>query len=304
MWNMAYKPRSEKDEIKILRSLNARMSLSEQEKRHYNNLVKGFEGEVMFDLLTEKLSDGRLVLNDLLLEVNNTKFQIDTTIISQEKTHLFEVKNFEGDFDYNSEKFYTIYGKEINNPLDQLKRCESLFLQLLQNHGYRIPIEGQVVFINPEFTLYQTPKNQPIIFPTQINRFMKKLNAPPSKLNGSQRKLAELLVSLHQIESPYARLRHYEYEPLWKGMLCAICHSFLDSLDEKELVCGHCGNHEKVESAVLRSVGELKLLFPDMKITTNVVHEWCKMVESKHVIREMLKKNYKVMGYGRWFYYE
>jgi hypothetical protein len=153
---MAYKPRIEKDEIKIFRSLNARMDLTEKERKYYFKLVKGFEGEVMFDLLTEQLPEERLILNDLLLEANNTKFQIDTTMIIQEKIHIFEVKNFEGDYDYNSDEFY-IFGKIISNPLDQLKRGESLFLQLLQNLGYKIPIEAWIIFINPEFTLISRP---------------------------------------------------------------------------------------------------------------------------------------------------
>jgi hypothetical protein len=304
MWDMPYKPRIEKDELKILRSLNARMNLTEKEKKRYFNLEKGFEGEVMFDLLTEKLPEGRFILNDLLLEANNTNFQIDTTIIAQEKIHLFEVKNFEGDYDYNSEKFHTIFEKEINNPLDQLKRSESLFRQLLQSLGLRMPIEAWVIFINPGFTLYQAPKNQPIIFPTQLNHFMKKLTSAPSKLNGTHKKLADQLVSLHQIESPYTRVAPYEFDQLRKGITCLSCHSLLVSIQEKKIVCGHCGGHEKVESAVMRSVEELKLLFPDMKVTTNGIHEWCKVIESKHKIRKILKKNYRVMGYGRWFFYE
>src|SRR4051812_33780847 len=121
MWIMAYKPRIEKDELKILRSLNARMDLTEKDKKHYYKLKKGYEGEVMFDLLTEKLPEERLILNDLLLETNNTKFQIDTAMIVQEKIHLFEVKNFEADYEYDSGKFQTISGKEYSNPFDQLK---------------------------------------------------------------------------------------------------------------------------------------------------------------------------------------
>lgn len=52
---MAYKPRPEREELTIYRSLNARSELSEEEKRTYFRLKKGFEGEVMFDSLTEKL---------------------------------------------------------------------------------------------------------------------------------------------------------------------------------------------------------------------------------------------------------
>jgi hypothetical protein len=125
------------------------------------------------------------------LRLINTKFQIDTAIIFQETINLFEVKNYEGDYFYNTDKFYTISEKEIQDPLDQLKRCEFLLRQLLQNLGFNI--KGWIIFINPEFTLYQSPQNTPIIFPTQLNRFMKKLNSKSSKLNKEHKKLAKVI---------------------------------------------------------------------------------------------------------------
>jgi hypothetical protein len=255
-------------------------------------------------LLTEKLSNERIILNDLLLEVNNTKFQIDTAIIFQETINLFEVKNYEGDYFYNTDKFYTISEKEIQDPLDQLKRCEFLLRQLLQNLGFNIPIKGWIIFINPEFTLYQSPQNKPIIFPTQLNRFMKKLNSKSSKLNKQHKKLAELLISLHQIESPYPRLSHYDYDQLQKGITCGSCNSFSTSVRGTKLLCDVCGEEEKVEFAVMRSVKEFKLLFPDKKITTNGIYEWCKVIPSKPIIRRILKKNMKSTGIGQWSYYE
>jgi hypothetical protein len=81
MWNMAYKPRTESEELLILRSLNTRMNLSVKDKQHYFNLKKGYEGEEMFDTLTENLQCECFILNDLLLKTNNTIFQIDTLII-------------------------------------------------------------------------------------------------------------------------------------------------------------------------------------------------------------------------------
>jgi hypothetical protein len=300
---MAFKPRWKSDELKILGFLNTHMSLAEIEKQYYLNLKKGFEGEMMFDLLTEKLQSDCLILNDLLLKVNNTTFQIDTLII-QETLQLFEVKNYEGDYYYESEKFYSKSATEILNPLDQSKRCECLLRQLLQKHGYNFPIEARVVFINPVFTLYQAPKNKPIIYPTQLDRLMKNLDMTPSKLNGRHKKLADLLVSLHIGKSAYSQLPTYNYDHLKKGMTCGVCNSFSISVGGKKLVCDACGCEEDVESAVMRSVGEFKLLFPDRKVTTNGVHEWCRVVDNKIRISRILKKNLKGIGYGQWSYYE
>jgi hypothetical protein len=65
------------------------------------------------------------------------------------------------------------------------------------------------------------------------------------------------------------------------------------------LVCDNCGCKEEVESAVLRSVAELLLLFPDQKITTKVILEWCQIVKSEKTIRRILAKNFKRIGHGK-----
>ncbi|MCP3738627.1 nuclease-related domain-containing protein [Rossellomorea sp. BNER] len=301
---MPYKSRSKSTELQILKTLNTRMSLSNKDKQHYFNLKKGYEGEVIFDLLTEKLQSECFILNDLLLKLNNTIFQIDSLIINSEAIYLFEVKNFEGDYYYESDRLYKKPKTEINNPLNQLIRNESLLRQLLQNLGFTIPIYSSVVFINPEFTLYQTPLNKPFIFPTQVNRYLEKLNTIPSKLNRKHKRLADKLISLHIKDSPFKLLPPYDYDQLQKGLPCVKCTSFTISIEGKKCVCKECGHEEIVATAVMRNVKEFKLLFPNRKITTNVIHEWCKEVKSKKRIRTILKKNFKIVGVHQWSFYE
>jgi hypothetical protein len=243
-------------------------------------------------------------LNDLLLKINNTLFQIDTLIIFQNTITFFEVKNYEGDFYLVADKFYTKSKSEIKNPLLQLKRSESLLRQLLQSLGFQIPIQAWVVFINPEFTLYQAPLSEPIIFHSQLHRYLKKLDMTPSKLNGMHKKLADQLISLHIEESPYKWLPSYDDQQLQKGITCAVCHSFLISVSGTKCVCDQCKHEEAVETAVLRIVEEFKLLFPDRKITTNVIYEWCKVIPSKRRISRILVKNFKAAGALKLTYYE
>ncbi|NHC39322.1 NERD domain-containing protein [Bacillus sp. MM2020_1] len=301
---MSFKPRIESNEIKILRSLNLRMNLESKQKQRYHNLVKGFEGEVMFDALTEKLQSPSLILNDLLLEANGSKCQLDSSIIFQEKIILFEVKNYEGDFYFEGNRFYALPKKEYKNPLNQLQRSESLLRQLLETLGYQIPIEAYVVFINPQFTCYNAPLNEPIIYPNQLNRLMKKLNRGSPNLNDMHKKLAEKLVSLHLIESPHERLPPYEFGQLRKGSTCKICNSFLMSVQGNKLVCGNCGGEELVALAVMRIVEEVRLLFPERKITSNDIHEWCSVIDCKKRITRILRSNYTSVGIGQWTYYQ
>ena len=153
---MLYKPRAVSPEILVLQSLNLRYELDLNEKQYLVHLQKGWEGEKMFDYFTENLLEDCYIINDLLLQINNTTFQMDATIISSEGIHLFEIKNYEGDYYYQNDRMYTMNHKEISNPLNQIRRNETLFQQLLQKNGWgNKTITSSVVFINPEFTLYQ-----------------------------------------------------------------------------------------------------------------------------------------------------
>ena len=209
---MAFRERTESDELKIFRILNNRTILPSKEKQIYSNLEKGFKGEVMFDQLTEGLNPNKfLILNDLLLETNSTTFQIDSFIISQGTHFPCEVKNFEGDYYYKSDQFFAMNDTEIQNPLDQIKRSDTLLRQFLQKKKYSISIKSNVFFVNPAFTLYQAPRDKPIIYPTQLAKFLEELNARTSILNDDHYKLAEDLVKEHKTISPYTRLPPYDF---------------------------------------------------------------------------------------------
>ncbi|MDQ6599291.1 NERD domain-containing protein [Bacillus salipaludis] len=301
---MPFKARVESEDLKRFKILDQRMLLTADEKKYYKALLKGYEGEVQFDSLTEKLQSDSFILNDLVLEVNHTKFQIDSTIIFQNTYHFFEVKNYEGDYIYDPENFKSGSGKPIQNPLDQLKRSKTLIRQLLQNLGYNLQVEGHVIFINPEFTLLNAPYDLSFIYPSQLNRFLKKLDMKPSRLNNIHIKLANQLVALHQSKVSMIKLPTYEYDQLKKGLNCKGCDSFSVSVQGKKQICNECGYVEMISTAVLRSVEEYKLLFPNWKINSNIIFDWCGGAISKRRIGRTLGKSLKIVGVHQWAVYE
>ncbi|WP_353615945.1 MULTISPECIES: nuclease-related domain-containing protein [unclassified Bacillus (in: firmicutes)] len=128
------------------------------------DLEKGFKGEKKLDW-TSTLSDNWLILNDLLFECNKSEFQIDSIGINRETIYLFEVKNFEGDYYIEGERWYKTPKNELKNPYEQLKRTESMLRKLLIEHKIYFKIKLHLVFVNSEFFLYNAPMNLPNIFP-------------------------------------------------------------------------------------------------------------------------------------------
>ncbi|WP_043930982.1 nuclease-related domain-containing protein [Bacillus sp. EB01] len=303
---MAYKIRCKSKKLVIYDSLAVRMKLSDDEWSYYCNLVKGFEGEVQFDGLTEQLQCECIVLNDLLLEVGGRLFQIDTLIITADLIYLFDVKTFDGEYFYDSreDRLFKRPKYEVDNPLTQLKRCETALRQLLRELGYSsFPINASVVFVNSEFTLFQAPLDRPFILPTQVYPFLRKLNNAPAGLGDKQWRLAEKLAALHQNESRYDKFPTYTFKGLLKGFRCWKCGSLLVTVVGKKCVCA-CGEEEKVVDAVIRHVREFQLLFPDEPITTDVIFDWCGKVRSKKRISVILKDALTKVGVYKGAYFK
>ena len=294
---MIVKSRVEPLELQILRMLNARMKLSPKEYSNYLYLEKGYEGEVIFDRRMKEVEKGFLIMNDLLLEHGNTKFQIDSLFISK-IIHLFEVKYFEGDYYMEGDRWYTSNGTEIKNPLMQMERAESLLRRLIRELEFNINIESTLVFVNPNFYLYQVPRNFPIIFPNQIPRLLKNLQKQFTPIKNTHTNLADKLLSLHSQDSPYKRLPEYSFEKLKKGLACSHCHTLNTIVTRKTLICNICGKRENIHEAVLRSIRDIQLLFPEEALTVNTVHEWCDSIKTKKAIRNILSENYTLDGYG------
>lgn len=304
---MISKPRSESSELLTLRYLSPRTHLSEKEQQYYLSLEKGYEGELQFDQnVVPRLADW-LFVNDLRLEHHHSYFQIDSIGITQETLYLFDIKNFEGDFIVEENTWKSLTGNEIKNPLHQLARCETLFKKFAQERRLHFSIKSFLIFINPHFTLYQAPLNPAIIFPTQLDRFIKTMELERPTLNNRHMNLSNLLISSHKEKYPYSSSPHYNYNEIAKGIVCSSCNSLITTVSNSEptgkLFCSKCFFIESHENAILQCVKEIQILFPDRKISTVEVYNWCGGLISKKKIQRVLTQNYQRQGQGKFSYY-
>ncbi|MBU9710308.1 nuclease-related domain-containing protein [Evansella tamaricis] len=300
------KPRSKPLELIMMEYLSYRMEFSQSQKRHLYRLNSGYEGEVRLDQWYDNCPDHWLVLNDLWLK-NSTEsyFQIDSLLITPRTAFVLDAKNNYGEHHLLDDRWYRCSDSKewTTNPLTQQKRCETSFRQILQNSGTSFPIVSKLVFVNQEFTLYNTPQGLPLLLPTQIKSFFEnmKMNDPgPAKPTQNQIKLANYICTVHMDKSPYSNLPGYDFEGLKKGLLCENCKSFLAPPVEscRSIVCHRCGHNEEVKSCILRAIEELVLLFPDEELTTDRVYQWCKVINCKRRISRLLGEKLKRVGYG------
>lgn len=295
----------------MLEALGRRMGLDVDAVGRLDVLRKGFVGEVLFaGALGEGLRSGSgcVVLYDLLLRANGSVFQLDCVVIREGEVLLLEVKNYEGDYVFRDERFYHVgSGQVVKNPLNQLERSEFLLGKVLGRLGFDCSIRARVVFVHPGFMLFQAPLGLPVIYPSQVGRFVRSLNGRGARVSGERWKLARRLFAHQIVEERLDRVPGYDFAGLRKGMCCLDCRGFLVMRGgswDRVLVCEGCGCLEGRESAVLRSVVEFDLLFPDDAITTRVIWKWCGGVLSMRVVRKILDRFLYPVGGGRYRRFE
>ena len=296
----------EKSKLLIgLNYLDKRTKLNDTDKRYLINLEKGFEGEELFDgLVKTHLNGEALVINDLLVENKGNTFQIDTLIVMFDAIYLYEVKNYKGDFQMNSGQLSYTSGQEITNPLIQLKRTKELLRQLLKDWGISYRIEAHVVFINDAFTLYNAKLEDPIIFPTQIKEHLTGLNAKCKNLPKQSVYLTDRLVDRHKTDSVFQKqLPPYSFEEFKTGVSCS-CGSFELIITQRACYCKMCYKQMSIEELVVENINEFKFLFPDQKITTSMIDDWCGNTVNYRKIRNILQTHLVASGTNSGTYYE
>ncbi|SIS41327.1 nuclease-related domain-containing protein [Salimicrobium flavidum] len=299
---MIKKDRQPPSLLRILESLERRKTLTEEEMNLKNRLAKGWRGEKLFDEMLEVLPDHILILNDLLLTYGGTTFQIDTLVIDSETIHLYEIKYYEGNYLYENEDFHLASGKVILNPLHQLARTRTLLAQLLEDRGFPLPIQAHIIFPNPHFFLYQAPKIKEFIFLSQWEKHINKLMENLSPVADQTYKLADLLCSLHKTDYSSPEVPTFHYNQLKKELFCPYCSGIVQP-EFRTFHCIKCGGRSSSEAFILHAVEEFHLLFPEKRVTTSQIHDWCQGKVSKDRILRVLSKRFEIVGTKRGTHY-
>lgn len=299
---MAYKERSKAKTQLIYEALERRKVLTKASLDYLWAMRKGYEGECEFDGYTEKLTCDCLILNDLSLRKWRMKFQLDTTIITGEAVHIFEVKNYEGEYYWGREKLIKITGFKVENPnlkLESKKVKMEIFLERL---GFRKEVRVHVVYINSHFHLRGVPEQEKLLFRSQIKRHMEDIDRIQTPLSPSDRKLAQMLKEEHHPDFVDDELPEYNFARLRKGVPCPVCGSLNTVIAAKTLRCAGCKGKAPAQVAIKRSIEEFQLLFPEERVTTRRMEDWCAVTDAKRIYR-VLQKSWTPVRTGRHRYY-
>ncbi|GEK90977.1 nuclease-related domain-containing protein [Alkalibacterium kapii] len=301
---MIIKERSKSISHLILESLNKRSRLTSLEKTQYDNQVKGYSGEKAFDLKAAKTNLPGLMINDLLLSTRDTYYQIDSLLVTDDHIYLYEIKNYYGQYHYTNGTLHNETGYSLQNPVAQAERKRIYLQNLLISIGYRLDISNHVVFINPDFYIYDLPKIPGILFAGQLAKHFESIIESTPDQKKTNASLAKKLVRMHDLTYRPGNLPEYHYEKLKKGVFCPNCLSLSVKATRQTQICSVCGHKEKAVDAINRLVEELQLLFPERPLTKRLVYDWCDEAFTLYQIKTVLKENYRLYPAGRSSYYK
>lgn len=298
------KPRKSKS-LQILEVLRKRIPMTADFQATYERLHQGYLGEQKFaELLQVRLRPPCIQLYDLQLKINDSECQIDSLLIFQNDIYQLEIKNYQGDFYSENNKWYLVNTKkEIRNPLHQLTRSDLLLREFLAENYSHFRLKSYIIFINPGFQLYQAPLKTPIVFRSQLERFIRSLQNMLSQLDSHHHRLVEDLTAAHLTQSTYEQTPEYNFDQLKKGITCASCNGFMHLNVLRRLECSKCKSEESSDTAVMRSFHDFHLLFPKQKITVSSIETWCDFTFSKRTIARILKRHLTLNRNGKHSYY-
>ncbi|CQR45928.1 Nuclease-related domain protein [Paraliobacillus sp. PM-2] len=271
---MIIKERKKPKELVILEILMKRKELSQRDYMKYQHLMRGYEGELRFDSYLKRYGKNLMVLNDIQLKYNEKYFQIDTIVITNDIIYLFEIKNYHGQYYFDQDILYKVPNKEIENPTLQRNRTISLFRMFLKSKGIDMPLKSYIVFIHPQCSIYQTPLNQQIIFHSNVHSILTQLNE--NEYSGKKSKnIVRVLESSLYHAFHQEDIFNYTFDELQKGIPCYQCGSMETYPINRVVKCKCCEAEEIVSISILRCIKNFQKLFPNEKLTSNIISKWC-----------------------------
>lgn len=299
---MIIKERSKSKTLRLYESLAQRMKLSTEDYLYYRGIASGHTGECNLDTPLRALTSDCLIVNDLQLYNGKSEFQIDSLVLKGGKLLVLDVKNYTGINQWSPYYFKRPNDRWLENPLLQLEKMKARFGIHLHNLGYDLIPEYRVLFVNPEFTLTGTDRVPEFVLPSELPGFLRQLNQPAPPVTAAEWELARKLMAGHDPDYMARKRPKYSLAKLKRGILCPNCAVLGMALKGHRLSCYSCGHQLSVQEGIRESVAEFRLLFPDTKVTTQAITDWCGGVSSDRVYRA-LQSSFQAVGKNRGRYY-
>jgi len=248
-------------ELQWLEVLKQRITLDSYKYDSYKKLQQGFIGESSFDQLASTfLGEKFEYLDDITLEYQANKTQIDKLIIAGKTACLIDMKYYQGEYQYKNNEWYLGEKVLTHNNFEQLRRARRVLQNVFQAHQINLEVHGVLAFMNPESSLKIVDKvNETVLNYTDVPLWLMQLSQVQTNSQSLNWKKA-----IQNYEIPPHRTTNIfpigDINSLKRGICCPHCHQFqmVETRHTMDCICGYI---EAKERAFSRTICEYGVIF-------------------------------------------
>lgn len=288
--------------LETLREINKRGGLEHHKpyKDRLYRLEKGHEGEErLVNYLKKYGAPHWTALRNIWLE-HYGEFECDLLLLTRLGPLAFEIKNYSGKLELKNNQCL-LNGKAIShNPFSQAQKVRTNLSEILQMPtlqgvltftGKHNPIQMHDPISGIDVRMLNELKH----YIWQIAQQERQLRAYPIDTSPLLHKLApyEIGKPSKEIDLPgeiKTRVRG--------GIHCCHCDHFNLKMNKSYIICA-CGMHEPREEAIVRTICEYSVIYPERELTTQALTDFFSGEVSKSTVFRHLTKHFKQTGVYR-----
>ena len=284
-------------ELLYFRALEKRLDLSLAQKKKLSTLEKGYIGELLYDSIYDEVLSHLYVFRDIYLKIDDSTLQCDTLIVSDAGFIVNEIKNYQGIYTYENEKWYVRKNEISENPIIQMKRTTSKLIQLKYLYNENFETDGKVIFPNSEFALdtkHPTAWDY-IVMRQELRRYFYSL----CDLEVGKRTVdLSKIIQEHIVDNPYFK-QSTNFSKLKKGLYCRSCSSFDLKKIKFHFRCEQCGHKDTVHTLMIQALADYNILFNDGYISRKKLSEFLAGAVGHSTLSKYLNKYSRRIDNGR-----
>lgn len=283
--------RKQPSQLTYLEILEKRKGLSDQERKYYNYLKRGYQGELKFDWYFDTyVQEPRLSLRNIHLE-KGRRTQVDFLAVKGKTIYVFEIKNYEFDMTYDGDNWWISNNKKLtDNPIIQVLRMKQVIDSILADFDSKIQVIPVLVFINPDYFVdLQKESKITILRSFEIKRFLEHhfqnvyLDKQTEKLLNYIKTYTYNDNSNHSQEFTPVSLT--EIKP---GLTCPGCQQ-LNLQRKYHFVTCTCGATYTISQCLDHTICEYQSLFPATPLRAIEIHKFIDKAVSLRTVQKAVK---------------
>jgi ribosomal protein L37E len=232
-------------------------------------------------------------------------YESDIILITKHAIYVFEVKNYDGAFEYEDGQCRingNIYG---SNCVFQAERALINLQNICRKISPSVPVKGALIFIGEhnQVTIHSKVNNIQIIMRNQLRNYIRQIAKDEAMSTTTPINVQKIIKKFEELEiiNPYGpkAFQPSDLTKAKKGICCARCGSFSLEISKLFVRCS-CGFQELRKEAMLRTIYEYgALIFETDEMRTSDLEIFLNKQASRGYLLNILKENFQRINFGK-----